>query len=116
MDDVKSLIKSLVGVEDVDDSLLDFIYNAEKQHILNFCNRSDLPEELEKELIQMAAGRYILIKKGEILGDNAEIVTSVSEGDVSVSFNADTPSERLDSLIAYLTRERDLVCYRKLKW
>lgn len=114
--DVINLIKSLATIDTIDESLVAFLLRTEEQHILNFCNLTELPEELKNELIEIVAGRYLQIKKANILGDESDVVTSIKEGDVTVNFNAESPSNRLQSVIDYLTRERDLLSFRKLKW
>lgn len=115
-EDVIKLIKSIATDVFIDDSLVAFLLRTEEQHILNFCNLTELPQELANDLVERVAGRYLQIRKADILGDNSDVVTSIKEGDVTVNFNAESPSTRLQSIIDYLTRERDLLSFRKLKW
>lgn len=114
---VIALIKSLTNIETVETSLVEFLLATETQHIMNFCNITELPEGLKEGLIETVTGsRYLQIKKGELLGDDSDIVTSIKEGDVTVQFNGESPAKRLDAVIAHLMRERDLLRYRKLVW
>lgn len=113
---VIALIKSLINIETVETSLVEFLLATETQHIMNFCNITELPEGLKEGLIETVAGRYLQIKKGELLGDDSDIVTSIKEGDVTVQFSGESPAKRLDAVIAHLMRERDLLRYRKLVW
>lgn len=115
-EDVIKLIKSIATDVFIDDSLVAFLLKAEEQYILNFCNLTELPQELVNDLVERVAGLYLQIKKDMILGDTSDVVTSIKEGDVTVNFNAESPSTRLQSIIDYLTRERDLLSFRKLKW
>lgn len=116
IEDVINLIKKVATIDYVDTSLVAFLLKTEEQHILNFCNLTELPEELSNDLIEIVAGRYLQIKKDTVLGDTSDVVTSVKEGDVTVQFSAESPSTRLQFIIDYLTRERDLLSFRKLRW
>ncbi|MGP1555551.1 MAG: hypothetical protein ACTTG9_06395 [Dialister pneumosintes] len=117
----KSLIKSLTGysVKDEDKKLLEFIYNSEKQHILNDCNLATLPDELLYIVEERSAGLFMSIKTSDILGaDSLDVVTSIKEGDTTVEIGGVSAEERLSNLANKLmaSRERDIACYRKLKW
>lgn len=116
IEDINSLIMSIVPNEDVDTSLVEFLCKAETQHVLSYCNLEEVPEGLQPQLVEIVAGKYLLIKKDQILGDTSDVCTSIKEGDVTVNFSAESPASRLQSVIDHLTRERDLLCYRKLTW
>lgn len=118
-DDVKTLIHAATGytVTDDDNSLLDLLYNQTEQSIKNYCNISEITQELEPELNERVAALFIKVKKAAVLGDESVCVaTSIKEGDTEVQLSGTTPEERLDSLIAEWTKERDLVCFRRLRW
>lgn len=114
---VMLLIQSSTGYSVSETSLIEYLLQSEKQHIMNYCNVKEVPEGLHNALIEQVAGTFMLIKKEDILGsDKLNIVKSIREGDTTVEFGGDTPLARLTTIAEYLTRERDLVCYRKLKW
>ena len=120
-DNVKLLIQSATkyDVPDTDVALLSYLYNNEVQDILNDCNLETLPDELQYIAEEWTAGRYIQLKKSTMLeadGDGLEVVTRIQEGDTTVELNGDTADSRLDALAAAFLRERDLSCYRKLRW
>lgn len=117
----KSLIKSLTGysVKDEDKKLLEFIYNSEKQHILNDCNFATIPDELLYIVEERTAGRFISLKAKDILGsDNLNVVTRIQEGDTTVDIGGTSNEERLSILASTFLRsgERDIACFRQIKW
>ena len=119
MEEVIALIRSLTGVDVTDDSIINFVYNSEKQHILNCCNLNELPNEFEYVVIERTAGRYLELKIKDVLSDeDLNVVTSIKEGDTQVNFGNANNETRLKGVIASLLRgrESDMACYRKLKW
>lgn len=119
LDNVKRLIQASTkyAVPDEDAALLTYLYNNELQDVLNNCNLTELPVELQHVVEERTAGRYLQLRKSTILGDDAfDVVKSIKEGDTTVELAGETASARLDALAAVLLRGRDLGCYRKLKW
>ncbi len=119
LDTVKMLIQAATGYESqpADDALLMYLLQAEQQYVLDDCNLDALPAELEPVVEERTAGKFLQLKKGTVLSeDDASVVTRVEEGDTTVQFEGTSAESRLDSLIASWLRERDLACYRKLRW
>lgn len=119
LDTVKMLIQAATGyeVQAADDALLTYLLQAEQQYVLDDCNLDVLPAELEPVVEERTAGKFLQLKKGDVLSDDdASVVTRVEEGDTTVQFEGTSAESRLDSLIASWLRERDLACYRKLRW
>lgn len=119
LDTVKMLIQAATGyeVQAADDALLTYLLQAEQQYVLDDCNLDVLPEALEPVVEERTAGKFLQLKKGTVLSeDDASVVTRVEEGDTTVQFEGTSAESRLDSLIASWLRERDLACYRKLRW
>lgn len=108
------LVTALTGVE-VDEKLeiLQIMADVEVEHVKNFCNVTDVPSGLYEWIIMAVAGKYIRIAKKTLLGDSA---LSVQEGDTRVELIGKTPEELLDEMADVMTKERDLVCYRKIRW
>lgn len=118
-ENVKLLIKAATGYEvpTGDEVLLSYLLGNETQAILNNINADELPDGLGCVAEELAAGMYLNIRKDTVLGNEGlDVVTSVKEGDTTVNLGGSTPEERLVALIGVLRRERDLSCYRKLKW
>ncbi len=119
IDDVKTLIEGATGyvVKDSDMALLEYIYRGEVQHILNDCNRKELPAELQYVANEMTAGRFLQMSKSGVLSaDEIDVVKSIKEGDTTVELGGSSPEQRLDTLITLWTKERDLGCFRRLRW
>lgn len=119
LDTVKMLIQAATGyeVQAADDMLLRYLLQSEERAVLDDCNLDALPAELEPVVEERTAGKFLQLKKGTVLSeDDASVVTRVEEGDTTVQFEGTSAESRLDSLIASWLRERDLACYRKLRW
>lgn len=118
-DTIALLIKGYTGYEIIteDEPLLRYLYDAEVQHVLNDCNLSELPDELVSMVEMVTAGQFLTINRAKVLGDEAlDVVKSIKEGDTTVELCGSNPEERLNSLISVLTKERDLSCFRRLRW
>lgn len=119
IDNVKMLIQAATGYEaqPADDALLTYLLQAEQQAVLDDCNLDELLAELEPVVEERTAGKFLQLKKGDVLSDDeASVVTRIEEGDTTVEFEGTSAESRLDSVIASWLRERDLACYRKLRW
>jgi len=121
METIKQVIQTLTGyiVPDTDSGLLEFIFKSETQHILNDCNLTTLPNQLAYVVEERTIAQYISMKSMDILGsDNLDVVTSIKEGDTTVEIGGTSNEERLNNLISHLmrSRERDIACFRRLKW
>lgn len=119
IDNVKMLIQAATGYEaqTADDALLTYLLQAEQQYVLDDCNLDALPAELEPVVEERTAGKFLQLKKGDVLSEaDASVVTRIEEGDTTVQFEGTSAESRLDSLIASWLRERDLACYRRLRW
>lgn len=113
------LIKGYTGYEITaeDEALLHYLYDAEVQHVLNDCNVSELPAELVPMVERVTAGQFLSISRVKVLGDEAlDVVKSIKLGDTTVELGGVSAEDRLNALIAVLTKERDLSCFRRLRW
>ncbi|WP_301860978.1 hypothetical protein [uncultured Megasphaera sp.] len=119
LSNVKMLIQAATGyeVQIADDALLNCLLQAEQQAIVDDCNLDALPAELEPVVEERTAGKFLQLKKSAVLNeDDASVVTRIEEGDTTVQFEGTSAESRLDSLISSWLRERDLACYRRLRW
>ena len=103
--------------------LIAFCMQKVESHIMNDCNTSNITDGLIPTAVDLVCGEFFFNKNQsgqlEITGlDLTGSVTSIKEGDTSVSFDtSQTDDQKLDALITYLRKgEGDLVCYRKLHW
>ncbi|WP_219712050.1 phage head-tail connector protein, partial [Clostridioides difficile] len=106
-------LKKLLGISKEDYSkemILEFILEDVEEIVKNYCNVSVIPEGLNSTVLRMAIDMY----KNENLGSEdiaLGSISSISEGDTKVDFaigsGSQTPEQRFDSLIAYLTTYGD---------
>ncbi|HBF6827909.1 TPA: hypothetical protein KOT89_000206 [Clostridioides difficile] len=114
-------------LKDRDKWLIDFIREKIENIIKLDCNISEIPKELHNIEVDMIVGEFLFTKKNmgqlDIESLNFEAVEkSISEGDTKVDFaigsGSQTPEQRFDSLIAYLTTygKNKILTFRCLRW
>ena len=121
MDQIKELIRIAThfNVTQEYDNVLQYIYDAERQYLLNILNLEDLPSELSGLLDKRVAARFIDHHKDMILKEaDLQPITKLKEGDTEIEFGGDNTLHYLTSLISKWTslEGTDITCYRKLKW
>ena len=119
IDNVKMLIQAATGYAALpaDDALLTYLLQSEERAVLDDCNLAVLPEALDTVVEERAAGRFLQMKKADVLSaDDLAVVSRIEEGDTTVEFEGTSAESRLDGVITSWLRERDLACYRKLRW
>ncbi len=119
IDNVKMLIQAATGYAALpaDDALLTYLLQSEERAVLDDCNLAVLPEALDTVVEERAAGRFLQMKKTDVLSaDDLAAVSRIEEGDTTVEFEGTSAESRLDGVITSWLRERDLACYRKLRW
>ncbi len=125
---VESVINRLISFgyppKDVDLWELSFIMLDIENRIKNSCNTTSIPEGLNCVAVDMICGQFLMNRKnsGRLELSDLDLngaITSITEGDVSISFDAgSTDEQRFNQLMNYLMTkgEGEFVCYRKLKW
>ena len=125
---VESIINRLISFgyppKDVDLWELSFIMLDVENRIKNSCNTTSIPEGLNCVAVDMICGQFFMNRKnsGRLELSDLDLsgaITSITEGDVSISFDAgSTDEQRFNQLMTYLMTkgEGEFVCYRKLKW
>ena len=110
-------------VTEDDDWMLTFCMEKVTKTIMIQCNVSTIPENLIPTAIDMTCGEFLLVRKhtGQLqMGDLdlSGVVTSIKQGDTSVSFDSGmSDEEKVDTLIGYLIGGKgDLLCYRRMYW
>ena len=109
---------------DADAVSLVFIISKVKQSIKNQCNLPEVPDELQYVLVDWVCGEFLSAKygAGTLDIDTLDLdgaLASLSEGDVSISFDNSTSDDaKFQSLIKGLgdTGKDELLCFRKLRW
>lgn len=126
----EGVISRLTGLgyaPDVSDPAIGYDVQRAADYIRIATNRSDVPEELERVWIDLAAGYYLADRRaaGQEGAQNSDgaPVKRITEGDVTVEFAGEsdgvlTPDARLEKLIDSLTHppREVFIRYRRLAW
>ena len=99
--------------EENEEGILNDALKRAEQSIMNTCNTESVPHELRFVALDIAAGEYLLAAKA--CREDLRGVKSISEGDVSVSFDEEAGIDGvIDSL---LNKGRDeILAYRRIRW
>lgn len=128
IDDIEKRLESFeYTLKDGDKWLINFVKEKIENIIKLDCNINEIPKELKNIEIDMIVGEFLFTKKNmgqlDIESLNFEVVEkSISEGDTKVDFaigsGSQTPEQRFDSLIAYLTTygKDKILTFRCLRW
>lgn len=105
---------------------LQFAINGTEQYIKDFCNITDIPKELYYVAVDMAAGTLLKTKQGigistlEGIDLESDNIKSITEGDVSVTYNSDSSNSataRYNALLDKLcNRDAELIAFRRVRW
>ncbi len=105
-----------------DEFILKFLTDKVEQEIINRTNQSEVPDELRFVLIERVCGEFLYSLRGSnMLSDNQidTIVSSISEGDTSVSYDvSSSPEAKFDLLITHLRSygNDEILRFRRLVW
>ncbi len=126
-DDVILRLQALgYNIDEGDNVALEYVINGTEQYIKNFCNISEIPDELYYVAVDMAAGT--MLKTKHSIGINvcknidfeSDSIKSITEGDVSVTYNSDSVNSAAAKYNALLDklckRDKDLIAFRKVRW
>lgn len=104
-------LKQYLGIQGNEkDKILQFIMLDVTEMIKNYCNISEVPEGLLNTSYRMAVDLY----RNENIGneEDARLVSSIKEGDVSVSFSEAAASDFQETVLK--NYEPSLKRYRKV--
>ena len=125
---IETVLQRLVsfGCTPTKDDVFSIAFGIQKvqNHIRNVTNQEKIPDGLFEVTVDMVCGEVLngLYLSGKLELDNLDldgIVKSVSEGDTSVTFEANGQGEdKFRQLVAWLMDGKgcDLLCYRKMRW
>ncbi len=128
IDDIEKRLESFeYTLKDGDKWLIGFVKEKIENIIKLDCNINEIPKELKNIEIDMIVGEFLFTKKNmgqlDIESLNFEVVEkSISEGDTKIDFaigsGSQTPEQRFDSLVAYLTTygKDKILTFRCLRW
>lgn len=128
IDEIEKRLESFGYIlKDGDKWLIGFVREKIENIIKLDCNINEIPKELHNIEVDMIVGEFLFTKKNmgqlDIDSLNFEAVEkSISEGDTKVDFaigsGSQTPEQRFDSLITYLTTygKNKILTFRCLRW
>lgn len=123
MDEVKKVLNK-IGVDEVDDYLLELSFNFKKRELLNFLNTDKVPERLEYLLLKMAVCDYLSFSySNKLLPEKfnfSKAVKSIKEGDTQVDFSTKALSDE-EKFAGYINDLKtswmvEAVGERKIRW
>lgn len=130
LDEIYTALESL-GYSDFDGSdelILNLIAENVKQHIKGFCNITNIPKDLHHVFISNICGEFLYQKynSGTLPGNFdfetlCSSISEISEGDISISFNADSALSAEQRFLSMINKLRSpdydcLIRRRKLVW
>lgn len=93
-------LKELLGMDPQDhskDSVLRFAAEEAEEAVKNYCNINEIPSGLQKTTCRIAIDIY----HGARQGKEGELsVSSITEGDISVSFRKDVEESSIDNILS----------------
>lgn len=93
-------MKELLGMDPQDhlkDSVLQFAAQEAEEAVKNYCNINEIPSGLKKTTYHIAMDLY----RGTNQGEEGELsVTSITEGDTSISFRKDVEESSADNILS----------------
>ncbi|EEP65911.1 hypothetical protein VEIDISOL_00715 [Veillonella dispar ATCC 17748] len=116
---VLQILESWLGYDAISDiNIIEYMIDAETQHILNDINQKELPSELQHVLVYRVIGSYITTNKNKLIEADGEMASSIKMGDTEVQFKGTDKASRLQELDTALSGygRGDLACFRRLRW
>lgn len=116
---VLQILESWLGYDAISDiNIIEYMVDAETQHILNDINQKELPSELQHVLVYRVIGSYITTNKNKLIEADGEMASSIKMGDTEVQFKGTDKTSRLQELATALSGygRGDLACFRRLRW
>lgn len=129
MVDKNTIIKRLamLGYTSTPDDTTQIEFELSKilDYVMNYCNRTDIPEILDNRIADRVCGEFLFYKKncGSLEGFNYDdVIKEIKEGDTTIKYavgeGEDTPENRFDSFVKSLERGFDkwIAPHRRLRW
>lgn len=101
--------------QEVDDVLLTFLINLTEQEVLDFINRTIMPDTLEPLLINIITGRYLIEMDTQGKMDFKQVIKSLKEGDLSITYT-DTADAKSYIYNMGIIPKGQLIHYRRMAW
>lgn len=126
-EDVVALLDAFGVTGAADDPFIPYLINSVTERVKNETNQPEIPDGLHYVAVELVVGEYLTFKKNagqlDMNGlDFEAAIKQIQEGDTNTVFaigeGSLTPEQRLELLIARLTRDRtrEFIRYRRLVW
>lgn len=116
-------LSSYTGDVDLVISSIDYTINSEIREILNFCAIDTLPSELEHVVVRRVLGQLlnfiVQVRGNEGVNIDSVGISSIKEGDVSISYN--NSLDKASLIFRFIKNSKEygkdeLYSFRKLRW
>ena len=121
VEEVKSRLIDLGYTEEINDASLYFAISKVENHIKNQANVSEVPAGLNNHAIDAVCAEYLGAMRavGLLVGyDLEQGMNALKMGDTQINFVGATKSQLFDDFLNKLGigLERELLCYRRVRW
>ena len=105
-----------------DETALTFLLSKTVNHVKDFCNLTIVPGELESTMVECVTLEFLqaLSLSGRLDDVNITVdkVSSISEGDVSISYDSSSSKQTLSDACEKAKQQLDaeLLPFRRLRW
>lgn len=105
-----------------DETALTFLLSKTEDHVKNFCNLTTVPEELKSTVVECVTLEFLqaLSLSGRLDDVNITVdkVSSISEGDVSISYASNSSKQTLSDACEKAKNQLDagLLPFRRMRW
>lgn len=105
-----------------DETALTFLLSKTEDHVKNFCNLTTVPEELKSTVVECVTLEFLqaLSLSGHLDDVNITVdkVSSISEGDVSISYASNSSKQTLSDACEKAKNQLDaeLLPFRRMRW
>lgn len=117
---IKGILEAFCISITEEEPYINFVVDSITKEITNLCNLEQLPEELEHVVIQRVIGNILEQRYASDPTINVDAgIKTLTEGDVSISFDNSLDSARLLSRYIQDSKtygEKEIYSFRRMKW
>ncbi len=111
---------------DSDLSLIGYILSDCVRYVSNLCNITEIPVALNNAIIDLVVGKFLKgkiatgVKVNDLIDFSSCGISSITEGDVTVSYNSSDPNSLVNLFMAEIdkmcNKDREFLRFRRLCW
>lgn len=110
----KQLIKSKINANiKIEDSDIEFSILEAKDYIINYCNRNDIPSNLDITILKLVIDLINFDNKSSDTEEIDDNVKSISQGDTNITFKDKNKEKREDIFKKYHSKFNKFRMVRK---